>query len=99
MANPFFFKNYNDCNFQYQINKLKIWSFILNLYTSNRLQLKRLSGLARNRSSIGNRCARCTGQLHKCTCQLIEDLLQQISTYIKAIFGDEKSQKPVKSIR
>ncbi|CAD8200600.1 unnamed protein product [Paramecium pentaurelia] len=74
----------------YQIIKLKIWSFILNIYEANRLQLKRLQGLHRSKICTRGKCCRCSGPEGKCTCELLWELLQQITCYIKHIFMAEK---------
>ncbi|CAD8121573.1 unnamed protein product [Paramecium sonneborni] len=90
LANQFFYRNFSDKNIHYQIVKLKIWSFILNLYEAYRLSLKRLQGLHRSRICTRGKCCRCSGPEGKCTCEQLLDILQQINCYIKQIFMADK---------
>ncbi|CAD8196752.1 unnamed protein product [Paramecium octaurelia] len=91
LANQFFYRNFSDKNIQYQIIKLKIWSFILNIYEANRQSLKRLQGLHRSKICTRGKCCRCSGPEGKCTCELLQEILQQVNCYIKQIFIADKS--------
>ncbi|CAD8195942.1 unnamed protein product [Paramecium pentaurelia] len=91
LANQFFYRNFIDKNIQYQIIKLKIWSFILNMYEANRQSLKRLQGLHRSKICTRGKCCRCSGPEGKCTCELLQEILQQINCYVKQIFISDKT--------
>ncbi|CAD8122530.1 unnamed protein product [Paramecium sonneborni] len=90
LANQFFYRNFSDKNIHYQIVKLKIWSFILYIYETNRLSLKRLQGLHRSKIYTRGKCCRCSGPEGKCTCELLQEILQQINCYVKSIFMADK---------
>ncbi|CAD8202029.1 unnamed protein product [Paramecium octaurelia] len=91
LADQFFYRNFSDKNIHYQIIKLKIWSFILNMYEANRFSLKRLQGLHRSRICSRGKCCRCSGPEGKCTCELLQEILQQITCYTKQIFTADKT--------
>ncbi|KAM3144052.1 hypothetical protein pb186bvf_003816 [Paramecium bursaria] len=83
----------NEKNMQLQVTKLQIWSYILNIFESNRQNLKRLTGMSRKNqpTQTSGKCQRCFAIENQCTCELIGELVSQIMCYVKQIFQDKPS--------
>ncbi|KAM3141183.1 hypothetical protein pb186bvf_006788 [Paramecium bursaria] len=75
-----------DVNMYFQIQKLKIWSFILQQYQNNReyLKTKYINHIFTQQS-----CKSCSAE--HCVCEKLQLMLTQIEIYIKSIYV-EKSQ-------